>query len=100
MNTAGQDARASEGQINIQTYPPSWYNRMLAWVERLPVPGWLVFVLFAGVVILIEWLLLKAEQPAQPVVFDPEVFVSIFQLAVGRSPGIDFDGRRCQWNGS
>jgi len=80
MNTADPNARASEDQFNIQTYPPSWYNRMLAWVGRLPVLGWLVFVIFGGVVILVEWVLVKLDQPDQPVVLDPMIFVSIFQL--------------------
>jgi hypothetical protein len=80
MNTAEQDARAFENEIDIQTYPPSWYNRMLARVDRLPVPGWLVFILFGGLVILVEWLLVKLENPHQPVVLDPMIFVSIFQL--------------------
>ncbi|HSG25985.1 MAG TPA: hypothetical protein VLA32_07685 [Anaerolineales bacterium] len=80
MTTADLNARPSEDQMTIQSYPPSWYNRMLAWVGRLPVPGWLVFVLFGGIVVLIEWLLVKLDQPGQPVVLDPEIFLSIFQL--------------------
>jgi hypothetical protein len=30
-------------------YPPSWVDRLTAWVERLPLPWWLFYVLLAGV---------------------------------------------------
>jgi len=80
MKTAASDAKLSREFVEIRTYSPSWYNRMLAWVGRLPVPGWLVFVLFGGIVVLIEWLLLKMEQPGQAVALNPMVFVSLFQL--------------------
>jgi len=75
-----RNARASEDPFEIQTYSPSWYNRMLAWVGRLPVPGWLAFVLFGGMITLVKWLLLKAEQPSQLAIVNPMFFVSLFQL--------------------
>ena len=78
MSTAERNARVSEDSVEIQTYPPSWYNRMLAWVGRLPLPGWLVFVLLGGMIILVKWLLLKAE--LQPATINPMFFVSLFQL--------------------
>ena len=43
----------------VPPYPPSWIDRLTDWVDRLPIPWWLFYVLmallFSGAVALILW---------------------------------------------
>jgi hypothetical protein len=34
----------SESQAGMRPYPPSWLDRLNAWIERLPGPSWLTYV--------------------------------------------------------
>ena len=44
----------------VPPYPPSWFNRFTAWVDRLPGPAWAIYLIFtAGVVLAgtaIQWM--------------------------------------------
>ncbi len=57
----GSNQPAAPGQATFSPpYPPSWVDHMMGWVERLPLPWWLFYVLLAVVVIgstaLVLWL--------------------------------------------
>lgn len=45
---------ASKAGAEQLAYPPSWIDRLIAWVEHLPSPAWLVYtvVMAAGIVVL------------------------------------------------
>lgn len=40
-------------------YPPSWLDRLQDWVDRLPVPYWVTYMLFSGIIFvlftLVQW---------------------------------------------
>ena len=35
-------------------YPPSWFDRFTAWVDRLPGPAWAFYLTIAGAVVIVE----------------------------------------------
>jgi hypothetical protein len=63
----GGAARGSRTAAAARPYPPSWLNRLIAWIERLPGPPWLAFVLIGAV----SCLLGNAQGPlsGQPAAF-------------------------------
>jgi hypothetical protein len=41
-------------------YPPSWINRFVEWVVRLPGPGWAFYILASIVLVALQWALQSA----------------------------------------
>ena len=49
------DAMATnQSEIELRPYPPSWVDRFTDWVDRLPGPAWLFYVVLGLVLYLIE----------------------------------------------
>jgi len=38
----------------VSPYPPSWFDRFKAWVDRLPGPAWVFYLVFGAAVVLAE----------------------------------------------
>jgi hypothetical protein len=52
VSSAHTPQSMSRGQA-ASPYPPSWLNRFTAWVERLPGPAWLFYLLAAALIALL-----------------------------------------------
>lgn len=45
-----------QGRSSVRSYPPSWVDRFNDWMGRLPLPGWLAYL----VLLLLQWLFANA----------------------------------------
>jgi len=56
-------------------YPPSWINRFAAWVDRLPGPAWVVYLLAALTLTALAWVVQTSQEAY--VVRPTHVFISV-----------------------
>jgi hypothetical protein len=69
------------GSSFVPPYPPSWFDRFTAWVDRLPGPAWAFYLTFAAVVILVETII-QWKEGAYPVgTFHPLLVWTVGNLA-------------------
>jgi hypothetical protein len=47
MNKLSVDIENQKGGFGSQSYSPSWFDRLSTWVDILPIPYWLVYVLMS-----------------------------------------------------
>ena len=57
---AGRATRRGEF---VPPYPPSWIDRLIAWIERLPGPAW-AFYLLAGLALVVGFSIIQAREGA------------------------------------
>jgi hypothetical protein len=80
MNASSQSNTDSSTPV-IETYPPSWFNRLQDLVDRLPLPYWVTYALI-GLAILGVGVIVKAFDPLRSgTPLDPTSLLSIFQIA-------------------
>lgn len=80
MNMSSQPS-SDPSPASMETYPPSWYNRLQNLVDRLPFPYWVTYALL-GLAIFGIGALVKAFDPLQSgTPLDPTSLLAIFQIA-------------------
>jgi hypothetical protein len=80
-------------------YPPSWMDRLVDWVDRLPMPSWLFYVLFFFLIVIAEqsllWLRGAARFPnfegltIQSLIWTSINFATFHYLGSSATAGID-----------
>ncbi|MCC7355088.1 MAG: hypothetical protein IT330_15190, partial [Anaerolineae bacterium] len=87
MSTAGALGSASVAQQDIAyPYPPSWFDRLKVWVERLPGPPWL-FYLLVGAVLFALLTLTQWQAGAYPI-GTINAFHLWFAMEIGYLPAV------------
>ena len=93
---------SSQQSLATRPYPPGWFDHFKAWVERLPIPTWLFYLLLAALFVIIElgvqWQSGNLSANALPLYHIWFVLQSVFLLAVlhylDRTAGEAFDSFR------
>ena len=76
---------ARKTTVQVQTtipipYPPSWFDRLESWVERLPIPSWVFYLLIGFVFFLASIAIQWTVEPAMIGKFSPLVTWLCFEL--------------------
>jgi hypothetical protein len=79
-NEKVEDLTQLEGR-ETQPYLPSWFNRLNAWLDRMPGPIWITYVSFALLLFVLGVLIQILEGSNQSVTFHPIINIALFQIA-------------------
>jgi hypothetical protein len=74
--TASHQATRME---EIDTYPPSWFNRLQDYVNRLPLPSWLTYLLLGFGLLVIGTLIQWITDPKQLPILNAIIYLMIAQ---------------------
>lgn len=76
----------SPKSIAVQPYPASWADHLIAWVDRLPLPGWLFYLLVwigeIGVLNGAQWLGGSAPLGSVDLLRSAATFYGVFEFAL------------------
>jgi hypothetical protein len=87
------DMQKQENIPREPTYPPSWYDKFAAWVNRLPGPSWVAYLILVLLIAGVGAIIQMFDDPSQPELFPPIAILAYFQIAYVLSL-IDFLDKR------
>jgi hypothetical protein len=80
LATSEKDLVSHTDQVS-DTYASSWFDRLSNWVDKLPLPAWLVFLLMSVLLILTGMVVQQIDNSGTILDWNPITFVAIFQIA-------------------
>jgi hypothetical protein len=89
------DTQKQENLSGEPAYPPSWYDKFSGWVNRLPGPSWVAYLVFVLLLTGGGAIIQLLDDPSQPVVFPSAIILEFFQIAYILSL-VDFLDKRAE----
>jgi hypothetical protein len=73
-------ADKQKGLPDSPSYSPSWFDRFMTWVRRLPGPNWLAYLVMVGLLAGVSVIIQMLENLSQPIVLQPIYLLTLFQI--------------------
>ena len=78
METNQIPSKKDRKETFLSDYPPSWFDKFSRWLDSLPIPYWIIYVLFSVLVILIGVIIQISTYAGTISDWEPVYYVAIF----------------------